>query len=237
MNQPESRQLNSSHPTTDFASDSDYDLLEIMTWKDTDPSDARDAWAEFYRRHAEYLYSVCRKHAKGLGGDEAAQDLTAETFVHVFDSAAASFRPQQSDDTDSTRRHVRAWLGTIAHNLACNAYRGNRLDECDIGQDQLNSIPNPGREFDSEKSQRLVSLMETVLSERERDVLRITSHYIDFQNANRKLPGEVLDDLGRQWGITRENIRQIKSRAIRKLENAWAAPADENFMGQKSGTN
>ena len=190
----------SSAEKVDLTEDSDYDLLEMMTWKESDPGVAREAWAELYRRHVKYLFSVCRKYARGLGGDEAAEDLTSETFKHIYEKGASTFRPGSTSDPDRMRRHVRAWLGRIAHNLACNAYRGRHLQEIWLEQDQWDNVADQERLEDSEISLQLQRLMEQVLTDRERHILRVTSQYHDLRKPNRKLPDEVLEDLGRQWG-------------------------------------
>jgi RNA polymerase sigma factor (sigma-70 family) len=216
----------SSSEKVDLTEDSDCDLLEMMTWKESDPDVAREAWAELYRRHAKYLFPVCLKYARGLGGDEAAEDLTSETFKHVYERGASTFRPGSASDPDRMRRHVRAWLGRIAHNLACNAYRGRPLQEIWLEQDQWDNVADQERLEDSESSLRLLRLMEQVLTDRERHILRVTAQYYDPRKPNRKLPDEVLEDLGRRWGITHENIRQIKRRALKKLNEAFAVEMD-----------
>ncbi|MBA7614365.1 hypothetical protein ES703_21629 [subsurface metagenome] len=226
MSETKSTPASSSGKVVDLTEDSDYDLLEMMTWKESDPDVAREAWAELYRRHAKYLYSVCRRYALGLGGDEAAEDLTSETFKHVYEKGASTFRPGSASDPDRMRWHVRAWLGRIAHNLACNAHRGRPLQEILLEQDQWDNVADQERLEDSESSLRLLRLMEQVLTDRERHILPVISQYYDPRKPNRKLPGEVLEDLGRQWGITHENIRQIKRRALKKLSEAFAVEMD-----------
>lgn len=209
----------SSEETLDLSGDSDYDLLEMMTWRESDEKVAREAFAELWRRHVRYLYSVCRKYSKGLGGDDAAEDLTSETFKLVYEKGARTFKPGSTSDLDGMRRHVRAWLGRIAHNLACDVFRG-RVPEIRLEEDQRDSAGGQESPEDSERSSRLLALMEEILTKRELDVLRVTSQYVDLRKPHQKLPDDVLEDLSQQWGVTHENIRQIKSRALKKLEQA-----------------
>jgi len=212
----------SSEKALDLSGDSDYDLLEMMTWKESDINVAREAFAELYRRHVRYLYAVCRKYSKGLGGDDAAQDLTSETFKLVYEKGASTFKPGSASDPDGMRRHVRAWLGRIAHNLACDVFRG-RAPEIRLEEDEIDSAGDHEKPEYSERSLRLLALMDEILTKRELDVLRVTSQYIDLRKPNQKLPGDVLEDIARRWGITHENIRQIKSRALKKLKQALAS--------------
>ena len=209
----------SSERPPDLSGESDYDLLEMMTWRESDIDVAREAFAELYRRHVKYLYSVCRKYSKGLGGDDAAEDLTSETFKLIYEKGASTFKPGSASDSDGMRRHVRAWLGRIAHNLACDVFRG-RVPEIRLEEDQRDSAGNQESPEDLERSSRLLALMEKILTKRELDVLRVTSQYVDLRKPHQKLPDDVLEDLARQWGVTHENIRQIKSRALKKLKQA-----------------
>ena len=50
------------------------------------------------------------------------------------------------------------------------------------------------------------------LSERERQVLCMRFGLLDGQ-------GRTLEEVGRQWGVTRERIRQIEAKALRKLRH------------------
>ena len=190
----------------------------MMSWRKTDLDIARQAFAEFYRRHVDYLFRVARKHTMGLGGDDAAEDLTSETFRRVFERGAATFRPGKTSDPDEMRHHVRAWLGRIAHNISCDARRG-RVSELPLEEVPIESVHRESEEI-SETSKGLLSLMEKTLTERELDIVRVTSQYVEMRKPNQKLPADVLDDLAREWGVTHENIRQIKRRALQKLQQA-----------------
>jgi RNA polymerase sigma factor (sigma-70 family) len=219
---------------TGFTTDSDYDLLEMMTWRQTDPTASREAWAEFYQRHAKYLFSVCRKFAYNLGGDAAAEDLVSETFKHVYEKAAHTFKPSPSKDPDTIRLHVRAWLGTIAHNLAASAFRGGVGRESHLDHEQWRDVQGPDRPVSSARANRLYQLMKDVLTERERDILRVTFQWYDPDKPNQRLPNDVAADLAAQWGTNSENIRQIRGRALRKIKAALEAEKRELDGGQDS---
>lgn len=209
----------------DLTGESDYDLLTMMTWRESDPAEAREAGAVFYRRHAPYLYDRCLKFTRGSGGGTDAEDIVAVTFQHVYEKGARTFKATSETDPDRIRGHVRAWLGRIAHNLVCDAYRGRPFQEMQLDDDSEVADEHDDKTA-SDEPERLQRLMEQVLTDREQEILRVTSLYYDPREPDRKLPASVLDDLARHWGITRENIRQIKSRALRKLKDACAVHTD-----------
>jgi DNA-directed RNA polymerase sigma subunit (sigma70/sigma32) len=73
--------------------------------------------------------------------------------------------------------------------------------------------------------------MQSTLTEREEDVLRTTFHWHDPTKEHQKLPEAVLSNLAKRWKTTPDNIRQIRSRALRKLKDALesvvARPSNE----------
>ncbi len=204
----------------DFDGDSDSDLLEVMTWQETDPEAARAAWAAFYKRHLSFLLTACRKYAQGLLRYGAAEDLAEDTMLRVWDNGAATYRCDPTADADTARLRVRAWLCRIAHNIAANRLRGRTLLQIDLSDFEWTLIAEPSKGTPSEMSDRLRAAMQTALTDRERQVIRVVAQYDDPLHPGRHLPEDVLSDLERQLGTTRENIRQIKSRALRKLKAA-----------------
>ncbi len=213
-----------------FSEDSDYDLLEIMTWKDSDPIAAKEAWAEFYHRHVKYLYYVLLKSIKGLCKHELAEDLTSETLLRVFERGAVTFKRSKEEDPDKIRRHVRAWIGKIAHNLKCEVFRGRSFNEIKVPFDNIEDISNNEVTSYSQRNEELYHLFETVLDERKKGILRVIFMYYDPTKPNQKLPDDVLDDISQQWGITRVNIRQIKSRALKKIKDSYNLKEDNSSI-------
>jgi DNA-directed RNA polymerase specialized sigma24 family protein len=99
----------------DLSSENDDDLLVQIGWQREEPALAREACAELFRRHVDYLFRECSKRCgKYLGGDAGVQNVVSDTFLHVYFHAAERFMPSGSKDPDQIRRHVRAWLGTVA---------------------------------------------------------------------------------------------------------------------------
>ncbi len=72
----------------------------------------------------------------------------------------------------------------------------------------------------SESTTAVRRVMQSILTEREQDVLRTTFHWHDPTREHQKLPEAVLADLVQRWNTTPDNIRQIRSRALKKLKDA-----------------
>ena len=56
------------------------------------------------------------------------------------------------------------------------------------------------------------------LSEREREILRVTALYGQVGEKRGRLPNAVSRDLAARWGTTNDNIRAIRVRALKKLK-------------------
>ena len=214
---------------------SDRDLLEYLALSADDslsPSDQdliREAWAELYRRHAEFLYSILMYSVAGqliVGreGEQAIKDLVVDTFRKVQGDAAASYDP--------ARGKVRTWLCQIAKNLMRDHNRrtertrrfgqviylpSNKLAELPNGD----SVENNGLDYTSKLTpDELACYTEALetLTVRERQHL---SAYLNTQVDGRADHG-ALKDLAAELGTTPEALRTNKSRALKKLKQYTA---------------
>ncbi|MEZ4219812.1 MAG: sigma-70 family RNA polymerase sigma factor [Polyangiaceae bacterium] len=180
--------------------------------------DARPAAGEFYGRHVRYLYGALLKRQRRLLDVAAmsAEDLVQDTFRRAFERAH-TFKPDAELDQERKRRRARAWLGRIAHNLLADQLRG--LHEVSASP-YLEQVPSDERE-EAPPSTPEVKLMRQALetlSEREQDVLRVTALY-QHAGSHQRLPNDVSQNLARRWGTSNENVRAIRSRALKKVKN------------------
>ena len=207
----------------DVADASDGDLLALISDKEN-AERARAAWGAFYSRHIKFLYALCtRTYGKSLGHD-GVENLVADTFLRVFTSGAATYRGVELGDAEAHRRQVQGWLNSIAQSLACDMLRGGRKRigtqlEQEEWQHQSECLDLPV----SKATLRTCELMKSSLTEREEDVLRTTFHWYDPTKKHQRLPEPVLADLARRWNTTPDNVRQIRSRALKKLKAALEA--------------
>ncbi len=206
--------------SAELAGETDADLLVYMALAGDDPSVARAAWAEFYRRHAEYLYGVClRAYAELLGGEPGVCDLVADTFKRAYEYAGR-FDADGMDDPERLRLRARAWLGRIAQRILQTTLRGRgKLPTRLLEQNEWHRVaerPPPTEP----RVQRTRAVREAILalSKREQIVVRVTVQWYQADKTHQRLPNEVAADLAATLGTTPENIRQIRHRALKKIE-------------------
>jgi len=198
----------------------DAALLRLVADRGASAVAAREAEAEFYRRHVRYLFGVLsRKKGPLLSmAGLSAEDLVQETFIRAFERAH-TFREateRLSAEVDTAR--TRAWLGRVATHLLADHM--NRLREVSATPYLERVRVDEPDEAPSSDSAGLALVTEglEVLSEREREILRVTALYGQVGDKRGRLPNAVSRDLAARWGTTNENIRAIRLRAMKKLK-------------------
>lgn len=84
----------------------------------------------------------------------------------------------------------------------------------------METLAEPEAAPPSSRSPKLRLMREALdtLSERERDVLRVAALYFRPGEEHQRLPNEVAAELARRWETSGDNVRAIRSRAIKKLK-------------------
>jgi RNA polymerase sigma factor (sigma-70 family) len=148
------------------------------------------------------------------------EDLVQDTFSRAFDRAH-TYNPGDALEPEAQRRLTRAWLGRIASRLLADALRrpgevvaSPLVERAGLDADRQSSPPS------SRSRGRLQLICDGLdqLTDREQDVLRITALYQKAGDAHQRLPNEASAELATRWGTTNENIRAIRSRAMKKLK-------------------
>ena len=203
-----------------MADETDADLLVYMSMAGDEPAAARAAWEVLYVRHVDYLYGVClRAYGPLLGGDAGVRDLVADTFKRAYEHAG-QFDAAGITDEERHRLRVRAWLGRIAQRLLQTALRGRKkLPVRLLDQEHWGSVAGPARAAasDPERIERVRSAIR-LLSEREQAVIRVTFQWYDPGQEHQRLPNDVAAELADYLQTTPENLRQMRRRALKKIE-------------------
>jgi RNA polymerase sigma factor (sigma-70 family) len=200
-----------------FETDSDEDLLGYMAMAGEDSAFAREAWAELIRRHSKYLYgTLIRRFGRVVTDTRMVEDIVQDTFRLAFERAT-TFASSGTTDRDGSRRIVRAWLGTIAKNVFADTFRRDRSVRPDLSTEEVPDLAAPVEADSESDAASLVADALATLSERERDVLRVSMLYFSPGAEHQRLPNAVSKNLGLSWNTTPQNIRAIRHRALMKV--------------------
>lgn len=199
----------------------DFELVRKMADEANDSSAARKAWGELYVRHHR---SLSRISASAFGAAErpCVQDIVQEAFMKAF-QAADTFDFGEQVEPDIQTKKVRAWLARITENLMRDRFRGLR-EVTFMEADEIDRLPaTSDAEEDAselEECERLKLLKSgmVLLSDVEQTVLRATSFWLRPAEQHQRMPHEAMAELSTNLGKSPDNIRQIRLRALRKLE-------------------
>lgn len=117
--------------------------------------------------YAEYAAPLLVYVLRLTGGDRGrAEDVVQETLLRAW---------RQPDVLDERRGSIRAWLFTVAHNVAIDAYRVRRRRPAEIGDAALTLLPveDPIEQI---LDRSLIIDAMSVLSPQQRDVI-IETYY------------------------------------------------------------
>lgn len=103
-----------------------------------------------------------------------------------------------------------------------------------IGDEESNSLydillnndaPSPDTGLISDSLREEIERSLSTLTQNEADILR---HYFGLNNH----PPYTLEEIGQTYGLTRERVRQIKEKAIKKLKNQYRNRLLRSYLGQ-----
>jgi len=193
-------------------------LLTLMAARKEDWAAAKNAWEVFYLRHVRFVSHVAERHYSRHLGGETVPDLVVDTFRRVFERAT-TFRLGSSEiDADGISRRVRSWMGTIIRNAAMDLLRERKAQHDPrirfVGGDP-SSARQPGK-FKKSRMTIAVNRAFKQLTEREREVLRVTFYWYDGDR--KPLPKEVVRDVCSYLDITPTNLRKIREHAIARVK-------------------
>ncbi len=89
---------------------------------------------------------------------------------------------------------------------------------------QNNELPSPDQELMEESLKKEINRALSTLSEREREVIKL---YFGL-NKEHSL---TLEEIGERFNLTRERVRQIKEKAIRRLRHTSRSRNLKNYLG------
>jgi RNA polymerase primary sigma factor len=115
-------------------------------------------------------------------------------------------------------------LKSSGRHLSIDAPLTEGEDNTLLGVLDNNDEPNPDVPLMNESLQKEINRVISTLSEKERDVLR---YYYGLDGG----PAHTLEDISEKVGLTRERVRQIKEKALRRLRKSSKSKILKTYLG------
>ena len=207
-----------------FANYADHELLELIN----DKLNSNYAFEEFYERFKHFVLKICKKTCDSFdNSDQLSYDIFQNTFIKVL-YKAHTFQKRGGQEKENYTNEIKAWLSRIARNEFINFLRKNPDEKKLSDQNRVKSmdvedfIQGPDAEVNEilDKPSVQKNALDkglALLSEEEKLVLMTYMLYYDHRNPNNHLPDEIIKNLTSKLNIKAASLRQIKSRALKKL--------------------
>lgn len=208
-----------------ISQETDEDLLIYISMKKEDPVSANIAFNELYYRHAKYLYNILIKQEPSLLRSGEINDLLQDTFLRVYEKAG-TFKSTGVKSHKEAEAIVRAWMGRIAINIFLERCRQKKKNKQEYPDNiEWEDIPSrPGSVNIKTEEKQIIEKALYTLSERDKAIILASFQYYDFEEGDFKIPKEELNALCDRFQTTRDNIRQIRKRALQKIKEYANAP-------------
>jgi RNA polymerase primary sigma factor len=123
-------------------------------------------------------------------------------------------------DMDETQKVMKMARRPVSLNIPLGEGRDGSI--CDFLEDKCFDSPTRGVTHDLLK-ERLETVLDT-LTQREKEIIKMR-YWIGGSTY-------TLEELGKKFNVTRERIRQIEIRALRKLQHPVRSKKLENFLAE-----
>jgi RNA polymerase primary sigma factor len=115
-------------------------------------------------------------------------------------------------------------LRSSGRHLSIDAPLADGEDNTRLGVLDNNDEPNPDMPLINESLQNEINRVISTLSDKERDVLK---YYFGLDGN----PAHTLEDISEKVGLTRERVRQIKEKALRRLRKSSKSKVLKSYLG------
>jgi RNA polymerase primary sigma factor len=125
---------------------------------------------------------------------------------------------------DIPLQEVENALRSTGRHLSIDAPLTDGEDNTVLGILDSNDEPRPDVQLINESLQKEINRVISTLSEKERDVLKF---YYGLDGG----PAHTLEDISEKIGLTRERVRQIKEKALRRLRKSSKSKILKAYLG------
>lgn len=127
-------------------------------------------------------------------------------------------------EMDLPLQEVENALRSTGRHLSIDAPLTEGEDNTLLGILDSNDEPRPDVQLINESLQKEINRVISTLSEKERDVLK---YYYGLDGG----PAHTLEDISEKIGLTRERVRQIKEKALRRLRKSSKSKILKAYLG------
>lgn len=193
--------------------------------------DSESAFNEFFLRYKSFLLRACKKSCASFDSSEMlADDIFQNTLLKVLNKANTFKSKNPDGDSKNISVEIKAWLSRIAYNELINFLRKNPDEKAlsnPFREKSINLADTIIEDYEEEvetiKPEKVIqkNLLESALAtltEREKYILMAYMQYFDPAQPLKHLPDDVLSSICVKFTIKADNVRQIKSRAMKKLK-------------------
>jgi DNA-directed RNA polymerase specialized sigma24 family protein len=208
---------------------SEGELLGLMSADRQDPSGARAAWGEMYRRHSRYVSAVVARMLGDRARDsEVVPDIVGDAFQTLFDWAGKHGSTEDiaqrfgAPDDESVRWNVLGFLAAVARRLAQHRFsaRARRRQEFlggDADVEQAVAVHGEDAGPPRTEGPKLEEILD-LLGLDEAEALRLSLPWYEVETGEFAFPRGEAARVAASLGITPEALRQRRHRSLRHLE-------------------
>lgn len=188
----------------------DAHLFELIASKNDNLEMAQKAYEVIYDRYAKLMWNLCNSACENFAVIDLSafiEEVFSQTMIAIYEYP--TYKPAKGK--------VATWISKIAQNKAKDLIK-DWPRPCDMLDDSrsfsyLVECDDDDEDYITPEQQQLNQVLSK-MSEREKDIIFT---YMMYQDGNKHLPDEILNELRLRYNTTSENIRQIKKRAMTKL--------------------
>ena len=192
------------------------EILLSFEYKDENENLAKEYFTKMYRYYGASVNAIVKDALNKMGAynKELLDASVANAFLNVYQYPKLEFEVKGENSPDDC---FIAYLVTIARNEILKVLKTKSNNKLVYLDEDLPEVA-----FDDvELEERLLSVNEKMLNDAlntlKPEHKEIILALYNYHEEGKKTPTEVLDALCKTYGTTRDNIRQIKTRGVKKI--------------------
>lgn len=212
------------------------DLIIIISLKNRSKKTTNLAMSELVARAEEYLRYKTHHYclSNKISDTEFEFEVVSYTICKLFDNIEKLLAIQKYEDESHQELALKAWLGTTIVNRVKEHIRNLKEEYVDLIFEDMEIYSNievndgipqkTARLSKHEKRKAKLADALATLNEKQRGIVLT---YYKYQDKNKKLPKNVMDEMCSYFNITPDYARKLKQRALDKIKLVCKTPIEE----------